>query len=122
MSSHTVQATMPTAENGTVLTGVPTHGAGANIHGLGHHPAELFHACRRKGVECASWPQSQVYDALTSGIDGVGAQSIFVLAREGRQRAIACLLVKAGVGIRDAWARHGLTRAEMEEFLDQVAG
>jgi integrase len=26
------------------LTGVPTHGARANIHGLGHHPAELFHA------------------------------------------------------------------------------
>jgi hypothetical protein len=25
-------------------TGVPTHGVGANIHGLGHHPAELFHA------------------------------------------------------------------------------
>src|SRR5215204_2047753 len=78
-------------------------------------------ACRRKGVECASWPQSQVHDALTSGIDGVGAQSIFVLAREGRRRAIACLLVKAEVGVRDAWARHGLTRSEMEEFVGQVA-
>jgi hypothetical protein len=78
-------------------------------------------ACRRTGVECASWPQSLVYDALASGIDGAGAQSIFVLAREGRHKAIGCLLVKAGVGIRDAWARHGLTRAEMEEFLDQIA-
>jgi len=79
-------------------------------------------ACRRTGVDCASWPQSQVYEALASGIDGAGAQSIFVLAREGRRKAIGCLLVKAGVGVRDAWARHGLTRAEMEEFLDQVAG
>ncbi|MGF9761681.1 hypothetical protein AAII07_41480 [Microvirga sp. 0TCS3.31] len=79
-------------------------------------------ACRRTGVECASWPKLQVYDALASGIDGAGAQSIFVLAREGRQKAIGCLLVKAGVGVRDAWARHGLTRAEMEEFLDQVEG
>jgi hypothetical protein len=79
-------------------------------------------ACRRTGVECASWPQAQVYDALASGIDGAGAQSIFVLAREGRRKAIGCLLVKAGVGVRDAWARHGLTRAEMEEFLDQVEG
>src|SRR3954449_320762 len=78
-------------------------------------------ACRRKGVECASWPQAQVQDALTSGIDGVGAQSLFVLAREGRRRAIACLLVKAEVGVRDAWARHGLTRSEMEEFVGQVA-
>src|SRR3954467_2200212 len=79
-------------------------------------------ACRRKGVECASWPQSQVQDALTSGIDGVGAQSLFVLAREGRRRAIACLLIKAEVGIRDAWTRHELTRSEMEEFVGQVAG
>src|SRR4051795_5971258 len=78
-------------------------------------------ACRRKGVECASWPQAQVHDALASGIDGVGAQSLFVLAREGRRRAIACLLVKAEVGVRDAWARHGLTRSEMEEFVGQVA-
>jgi hypothetical protein len=79
-------------------------------------------ACRRKGVECASWPQLQVHDALASGIDGVGAQSIFVLAREGRRRAIGCLLIKAEVGVRDAWARHGLARSDMEEFLGQVAG
>src|SRR5215208_1538710 len=78
-------------------------------------------ACRRKGVECASWPQSQVHDALTSGIDGVGAQSLFVLAREGRRRAIGCLLIKAEVGVRDAWARHELTRSEMEEFVGRVA-
>src|SRR4051794_4511569 len=78
-------------------------------------------ACRRKGVECASWAQAQVQDALTSGIDGVGAQSLFVLAREGRRRAIACLLIKAEVGVRDAWTRHGLTRSEMEEFVGQVA-
>src|SRR3954470_14203259 len=78
-------------------------------------------ACRRKGVECASWPQSQVHDALTSGIDGVGAQSIFALAREGRRRTIGCLLIKAEVGVRDAWARHGLARSEMEEFVGQVA-
>jgi len=79
-------------------------------------------ACRRKGVECASWPQSQVHDALTSGIDGVGAQSLFALAREGRRRAIGSLLIKAEVGVRDAWTRHGLTRSEMEEFVGQVAG
>src|SRR4051794_6345468 len=65
---------------------------------------------------------STISAATASGIDGVGAQSIFVLAREGRRRAIGCLLIKAEVGVRDAWARHGLTRAEMEEFVGQVAG
>ena len=37
MSSNPAPTTTPTAENGTVLTGVPTQCAGANIHGLGHY-------------------------------------------------------------------------------------
>ena len=78
-------------------------------------------ACRRKGVECAPWPQPQVREVLASGIDGVGTQSVFVLAREDRRNAIGCLLVKSGVGVRDAWVRHGLARSEVEEFLGQVA-
>jgi len=77
-------------------------------------------ACRRKNVEISPWPQPQVREVLTSGIDGAGAQSVFVLAREGRRNATACLLVKHGIGVRDAWARHGLTRAELGEFLGQV--
>lgn len=76
--------------------------------------------CRRKGVEISPWPQPQVREVLASGIDGAGAQSVFVLGREGRRNAIACLLVKHGIGIRDAWARHGLTRAEWNEFLGQI--
>jgi hypothetical protein len=79
-------------------------------------------ACRRKGVEISPWPQPQVREALASGIDGAGAQSIFVLVREGRRSAIGCMLVKHGIGIRDAWARHGLTRAELDGFLAQVQG
>lgn len=77
-------------------------------------------ACRRKGVEISPWPQPQVREVLASGIDGAGAQSVFVLGREGRRNATACLLVKHGIGIRDAWGRHGLTRAEWDEFLGQI--
>ena len=77
-------------------------------------------ACRRKGVEIGPWPQPQLREVLTSVIDGAGAQSVFVLAREGRRQAIGCLLLKHGIGIRDAWARHGLTRAEVGEFLEQL--
>ncbi len=79
-------------------------------------------ACSRKGVECAAWPQVQVRAVLASGIDGAGAQSIFVLARDGRQSTMGCLLIKRGVGVRDAWTRRGLTRKEVDEFFDQVAG
>jgi hypothetical protein len=81
-----------------------------------------IHACRRKGVEISPWPQPQVREVLASVIDGAGAQSIFVVAREARRNAIACVLIKHGIGIRDAWARHGLTRGELDEFLVQVEG
>ncbi len=77
-------------------------------------------ACRRKSVEVSPWPQSQVREVLASGIDGAGAQSVFVLAREGRRNGIACILLKHGIGVRDAWARHGLTRAELDDFVAQV--
>ncbi len=63
-------------------------------------------ACRRQGIKISPWPQPQVREVLVSGIDGAGAQSMFVLAREGRRHALGCLLVKHGVGVRDAWARH----------------
>lgn len=76
--------------------------------------------CRRKGVELTPWPQAQVREVLISAIDGAGAQSAFVIAREGRRNAIACLLLKHGVGVRDAWARHGLTRSELDEFIAQL--
>ncbi len=77
-------------------------------------------ACRRHGVEISALPPVQVREVLASGIDGAGAQSIFILVREGRRSAIGCLLLKHGIGIRDGWAQHGLTRTELDEFLAQV--
>ncbi len=69
--------------------------------------------CRRKGVDIGAWPQPQVREVLASGIDGAGAQSVFILVREGRRNAVACLLLKHGIGVRDAWARHSLTRVRV---------
>lgn len=87
-------------------------------------------ACRRgalsqnrpfgDGVEVSPWPQAQVREVLASVLDGAGAQSLFMLTREARRNACACLLLKQGIGVRDAWARHGLSRAELGEFLEQA--
>jgi hypothetical protein len=87
-------------------------------------------ACRRgalsqnrpfgDGVEVSPWPQAQVREVLASVLDGAGAQSLFMLTREGRRNACACLLLKQGIGVRDAWTRHGLSRAELGEFLEQA--
>jgi ketosteroid isomerase-like protein len=76
--------------------------------------------CRRKGVEISPFPQALVRDVLASGIDGSGAQSIFALVREERRNAVACALLKNGIGVRDAWTRHGLTRAELGDFMAQT--
>ncbi len=81
---------------------------------------QAIQTCRREGVDIGAVPQPQVREILASGIDGAGAQSIFVVTREGRRNATACLLIKHGIGVRDAWASHGLTRAELGEFLAQV--
>ncbi|MCW5700178.1 MAG: hypothetical protein KIT00_10095 [Rhodospirillales bacterium] len=77
-------------------------------------------SCRQRKVECASWPRTQVADVYATGIDGSGAQSIFVMAKERRKYAFAALLVKQGVGVRDAWVRHRLTRREVDAFQSEL--
>jgi hypothetical protein len=76
--------------------------------------------CRRKGVEISALPQPQVREVLASGIDGAGAQSIFVIAREGRKNAFLCLLLKQGIGVRDVCAHHGLTRPQCDDLLEHM--
>jgi hypothetical protein len=83
---------------------------------------QAIQACRRKGVECASWPEAQVRDALASGVDGSGAIGILVICREGRRHALASVLLKHGIGVRDAWAQHGMSRAEADGILLQAGG
>lgn len=79
-------------------------------------------AARSKGVACAPSPRSEVVGVLASGIDGSGALTVLVLARDGRHSALAALLVKQGDGIRDAWVRRGLSKAELNEILEHVGG
>jgi hypothetical protein len=73
-------------------------------------------ACRRSKVDVTPLPPVQVGEVLSSAYDGAGAQSLFVFTREGRRHAIGCFLLKQEIGIRDAWARHGMSRAELADF------
>jgi hypothetical protein len=77
-------------------------------------------ACRLKGVEVAPLAVAKVADGMASGIDGSGAQSLFVLVKEGRKYAVASLLVKQGIGVRDAWVSHGMTKVQAEGMLDSI--
>ncbi|HXP98235.1 MAG TPA: hypothetical protein VN809_16095 [Telmatospirillum sp.] len=80
----------------------------------------VIRVCRQKGVECAPLAAAVVRDVVVTGIDGSGAQSLFVMVKDGRKRAAAALLLKQGVGVRDAWVNAGLTKADADIFLFQV--
>lgn len=79
-------------------------------------------ACRRQDVACAPWPQPRAIEVLASEVDGSGAQTVLAVARDGRKRTLAGLLVKQGVGVRDAWVRRSVTKAELRGLLDEVKG
>jgi len=75
---------------------------------------------RQKHVECASWPKRTVEEIIASNCDGAGAQSAFVVVKEGRKYLLASLLVKRGVGIADAWCLRAQSKAEVQGVLGQI--
>lgn len=77
-------------------------------------------ASRQKGVECAVVAPTKIIEVMATGLDGAGAQSLFVMVKLGRQYALASLLLKQGIGVRDAWARHGLSKSQVEAMVDQI--
>lgn len=77
-------------------------------------------AARMKGLETAPVKAPKPGMVVVTEIDGSGAQSLFVTAREGRKHAIAALLVKFGAGSRDAWVRRDMTKRDMDDFMWQI--
>jgi hypothetical protein len=80
-------------------------------------------ASRLQGVACAPWPQQpQTLEVMASAVDGSGAQTVLVIVRHAGKAALAALLVKHGIGVRDAWVRRQLKKAELRSLLGQVKG
>jgi hypothetical protein len=71
----------------------------------------------RRGVAASPWSKPGKLEAHVSGFDGSGMQAIFVIAKEGRKHAIAALIGRLGVGVRDAWVRHGASKREVKALL-----
>lgn len=72
---------------------------------------------RQKGVTSASWSKPAKLEAYASGFDGSGMQGVFLIAKEGRKHSIAALIGRLGMGVRDAWVRHGASKREVEALL-----
>jgi hypothetical protein len=121
-----VMAAMVGGVSGAVVTGTMLRRMIAMRNWLpaGERPEldNVIRAARKAGVECAAWPAPQVQEVVASPFDGSGAQSLFMVARDGRKFAVVALLIKQGIGVRDAWVRRGLSRRELGAFLAQVAG
>ena len=74
---------------------------------------------RRKGVPPAQWDDVEVRQLITTGIDGSGAIGVLAHCRNKRKIVFGSLVLKHGVGVRDAWAQEGITQKEIDRaFLD----
>ena len=73
-------------------------------------------ACRQSGVECASWPTAGRGRVLATAVDGSGGLSIHFILPEGDDYTVAGMFARVGVGIRDAWVKHDISQAELEDI------
>ena len=82
----------------------------------GERPAvdALIKDVRLAGVESAPLPPVQPISVYASTFDGSGAQGVWFFAKDGKHYRIDGVLVKQGLGIREAWGDGGLTKREME--------
>ncbi len=68
---------------------------------------------RRKGVPPAQWDEVEVRQLITTGVDGSGAIGVLAHCRNKRKNVLGSLVLKYGVGVRDAWAQEGMTQKEI---------
>src|ERR1700686_1742706 len=74
---------------------------------------------RRKGVPPAQWDDVEVRQLITTGIDGSGAIGVLAHCRNKRKNVFGSLVLKHGIGVRDAWTQEGITQKEIDRaFLD----
>jgi hypothetical protein len=82
---------------------------------------------RRKGVQPALWDEVEVRQVVCTGVDGSGALGILAHCRSKRKNILGSLVLKLGIGIRDAWAQEGVKTKEIEHaffeasLMDQFA-
>jgi hypothetical protein len=82
---------------------------------------------RRKGVQPAQWDEVEVRRLACTGVDGSGAIGILAHRRNQRKNILGSLVLKLGVGVRDAWAQEGVKIKEIEQaffeasLMDEVA-
>jgi hypothetical protein len=66
-------------------------------------------------------PRPEIRSVVATLCDGSGAQSLFALVKRGRHLVLAALLIKIEVGVADAWVTEGMSKAEAEAVIEEIA-
>ncbi|MGH7868886.1 MAG: hypothetical protein ACREP9_14945 [Candidatus Dormibacteraceae bacterium] len=78
-------------------------------------------AARRKGVSPAQWDNVEVRQLTCTGVDGSGAIGVLAHCRNKRKNVLGSLVLKLGLGVRDAWAQEGMKTKEVEQAFFEVS-
>ena len=70
---------------------------------------------RRKSVSPAQWDEVEIRQLVSTGVDGSGAIGVLAHCRSKRKNTLGSMVLKHGFGVRDAWAREGMTTKEIEQ-------
>ena len=78
-------------------------------------------ALRHETDRATSRTAPKVHRALTSLVDGTGAQSMTIAIQRGGTRSIAVVLIKQGFGIKDAYLVPCSSASEQRRLIDMMA-
>ena len=75
---------------------------------------------RKKGVVFQHIPGTRPFRLKASEIDGSGAEGIFLHLKKNRKNRLCGLLLKQGVGIKDAWITPAMSLKEIARYYDDA--
>jgi hypothetical protein len=67
------------------------------------------------------WDEVEVRQLACTGVDGSGAIGVLAHCRRKRKNVLGSLVLKHGIGVRDAWAREGIRTKEIEQTFFEAS-
>lgn len=75
---------------------------------------------RKKGVVFTAAKEASIVSIKASEVDGSGAQGIFIHTRQGRVNRLCGLLIKHGLGIKDAWLTTTMPAKSINQYYKEA--
>jgi hypothetical protein len=82
----------------------------------------VIKSARQARVDCAPTGKGRLISLYVSGVDGSGAQAIWMVIRSGDTWLMSHLLVRLGAGIREIWCTRSSERLDLETILERADG